>query len=137
MMSSQKGRKRSREEDDEDDSADCPFSILLLPPPPPSSRASTSEPELDSHSGKKRRPDGLDEEKDKEKRVLTQLSPFAPGGKFPTKDTMDLHYAVQPRKRWLDLMRYNSFVCKLVFFGVANVSFIFTNDLYSKWHQIL
>ena len=40
------------------------------------------------------------------------MSPFAPRGKFKTHQTMDVSYSVEPRKRWLDMTRYNSFVRK-------------------------
>ncbi len=66
--------------------------------------ASTSDkPKL-----KKQRRDGQAEE---ERKSQVQHSPFAPTGKFKTNETLDCHYTVEPRKRWADMTRYNSFVC--------------------------
>jgi hypothetical protein len=90
-------RKRPRSEP-EDSRAECPFSIT------------TSDPkEKDISKKKKKRRTGGDDDESAQ-RVLLQMSPFTPSGKFKTHETLDLHYRVEPPKRWSDMTRYNSFV---------------------------
>lgn len=88
-------RKRSRSVVEEN-RAECPFTVTY-----PSARAEQEKPKT-----KKRKRDGSDEEK----KPQFQISPFSPTGGFKTHETMDLHYTVEPRKRWQDMTRYNSFV---------------------------
>ncbi|KAH8882120.1 hypothetical protein GQ53DRAFT_666360 [Thozetella sp. PMI_491] len=110
-------RKRPRVES-EDNRAECPFSIRIVDPK-----------DKDQKKKKRRRTDG-GEEDDSASRFHMQLSPFAPSGKFKTFETMDLHYQVDPGKRWTDMTRYNSFVLNGVkyfsegFIYVANDSSI-------------
>ncbi|KAM7206598.1 hypothetical protein V8F33_000241 [Rhypophila sp. PSN 637] len=89
-------RKRPRPEN-EDNRAECPFSIKIVDPK-----------DKDQKKKKRRRTDGGDDE-DSQK-VSLQMSPFSPCGKFKTYETMDLHYSVDPQKKWTDMTRYNSFV---------------------------
>ncbi|KAM4059486.1 ebs-bah-phd domain-containing protein [Hirsutella rhossiliensis] len=91
---SSKSRKRSRAVADEN-RADCPFTVTMV-----------ATPSYEDHASKKRKRDGPDDDK----KELVQPSPFEPRGKFKTHQTMDLAYTVEPRKRWLDMTRYNSFV---------------------------
>ncbi|KJZ76597.1 hypothetical protein HIM_03933 [Hirsutella minnesotensis 3608] len=91
---SSKSRKRSRAVTDEN-RADCPFTVTMV-----------ATPSYEKHLPKRRKRDGPDEDK----KELVQQSPFDPRGKFKTHQTMDLAYTVEPRKRWLDMTRYNSFV---------------------------
>lgn len=99
-MSSSK--KRSRTDTVDDTRADCPFEARLVDP---------KEKELKTQ---KRHKAGGNEEEDVEawRKRLTQLSPFAPTGKFKTHETMDVPYSVEPAKKWMDMTRYNSFVCE-------------------------
>jgi len=90
-------RKRPRPETDES-RAECPFSVRLV------------DPKEKEQKGKKRRKKTEGEEDDGTKKILQQLSPFSPSGKFKTFETMDVHYMVEPAKRWSDMTRYNSFV---------------------------
>lgn len=69
--------------------AQCPFSVVTV------------------SSKRKRKRDTRETEQE-----LLQRSPFQPKGRFLTHDTMDLAYIVEPHKRWSDMTRYNSFVCK-------------------------
>jgi hypothetical protein len=92
-------RKRPRAEP-EDNRAECPFSIKIV------------DPKDREQKKKKRRRTENGEEDDTNQRINVQLSPFAPCGKFKTHETMDLHYQVDPAKRWTDMTRYNSFVRK-------------------------
>ena len=92
-------RKRSRPELEEA-RAECPFSIRLV------------DPKEKEQKGKKRRKKTDTEEDDGAKKTLQQLSPFAPNGTFKTYETMDVHYMVDPPKKWSDMTRYNSFVRK-------------------------
>jgi len=101
-------RKRPRESNtatnnntNEDHRAECPFSVKVAYP-----RDGVQKKK------KRRRTDG-GEEDDVENKIHLQMSPFAPCGKFKTNDSMDLHYQVMPAKRWTEMTRYNSFVCKL------------------------
>ncbi|KAG7292653.1 hypothetical protein NEMBOFW57_002689 [Staphylotrichum longicolle] len=90
-------RKRPRAEP-EDNRAECPFSIKIV------------DPKDRDQKKKKRRRTENGEEEDTAQRINLQLSPFAPCGKFKTYESMDLHYQVDPGKRWTDMTRYNSFV---------------------------
>lgn len=90
-------RKRPRDNIDDTSRAECPFWIRHVDP---------RERELK----KKRRRKDDDGEGDNPK-IPVQMSPFAPTGKFKTHETMDIHYAVEPSKRWSEMTRYNSFVC--------------------------
>lgn len=107
---SSKPRKRSRPAPDDavpdgsvpdENRADCPFIVNVV-----------SEPERSDKDGgpksKKRKQDKSAE--DSNKKVLTQNAVFHPEGKFKTGQSMKLFYNVDPRKQWLDMTRYNSFV---------------------------
>jgi hypothetical protein len=101
---SSKSRKRSRVVTDEN-RADCPFTVTMVTAP--------SSEERD-HISKKRKRDG-DEDgpgPNNVKKELVQISPFQPRGKFKSNQSMNLAYTIEPRKRWQDMTRYNSFVCK-------------------------
>ncbi|KAK7745348.1 hypothetical protein SLS53_002844 [Cytospora paraplurivora] len=89
-------RKRTREID-EASRAECPFSIRLVDPKDNKKKAI-----------KRRRTE--DEGEDGPSKNPVQMSPFAPSGKFRTHETMDVHYMVEPLKRWSEMTRYNSFV---------------------------
>ncbi|PHH87753.1 hypothetical protein CDD83_8452 [Cordyceps sp. RAO-2017] len=108
---SSKSRKRSRAIADEN-RADCPFSVTMV-----------ATPSHDDHASKKRKRDGPDDDK----KELVQPSPFAPRGNFKTHKTMDLAYTVEPRKRWLDMTRYNSFVLNNVKYYTEDFVYI-AND---------
>jgi hypothetical protein len=90
-------RKHSRSVPEEN-RIGCPFTISY----PPSTRANQGQ------KGKKRKRDS----QDNEKKGQFQMSPFSPTGKFKNNSTIDLHYAVEPRKKWMKMTRYNSFVRK-------------------------
>ncbi|RDA82488.1 hypothetical protein CP532_2312 [Ophiocordyceps camponoti-leonardi (nom. inval.)] len=90
---SSKSRKRSRAVADEN-RADCPFTVTMV-----------TTPSYQSHATKRRKRDGADEDKEQ-----VQTSPFEPRGQFKTHSSMDLAYTVEPRKDWLEMTRYNSFV---------------------------
>jgi hypothetical protein len=92
-------RKRPRVET-EDNRAECPFSIKIV------------DPKDKEQKKKKRRRTDNGEDDDANTKVNLQMSPFAPSGKFKTHETMDLHYQVEPAKKWTDMTRYNSFVRK-------------------------
>lgn len=94
-------RKRPRAEPELDNRAECPFSIKTVDPK-----------DREQKKKKKRRRTENGEEDDTSLRINLQPSPFAPCGKFKTHQTMDLHYYVDPTKRWTDMTRYNSFVRK-------------------------
>lgn len=103
-------RKRPRPES-EDNRAECPFSIKIVDPK-----------DKDQKKKKRRRTDGGDDDGDGQK-VNLQMSPFAPCGKFKTYETMDLHYTVEPQKKWTDMTRYNSFVRKYFDFHLCFFQF--------------
>ncbi|AEO66131.1 680fda50-e3d9-40b3-9cff-9576b978825d [Thermothielavioides terrestris] len=90
-------RKRPRAEP-EDNRAECPFTIKIVDPK-----------DKDQKKKKRRRTEAGDDD-DTAQRVTLQMSPFSPSGKFKTHETMDLHYQVEPGKKWTDMTRYNSFV---------------------------
>ncbi|KAK3335401.1 hypothetical protein B0T19DRAFT_7043 [Cercophora scortea] len=110
-------RKRPRA-DTEDNRAECPFSIKIV------------DPKDKEHKKKKRRRTEGGDDDDTAQKISLQMSPFAPCGKFKTYNEMDLHYQVEPAKRWTDMTRYNSFVLNGVkyfsegFIYVANDSSI-------------
>ncbi|UKZ46559.1 hypothetical protein TrVGV298_000764 [Trichoderma virens] len=107
---SSKPRKRSRPAPDgaaapdgavtDENRADCPFTVTVVSEPERSER--------DGPKSKKRKHDKSDE--DTNKKVQTQNAVFHPEGKFKTSQSLKLYYAVDPRKQWLDMTRYNSFV---------------------------
>lgn len=94
-MTSSKKRPRFSEPDDD---KTCPFTIKYVYPG-----------EADKKNTKRRRQTDDDDENTK---VFSQLSPFAPTGKFTNKtyETLDVQYKVQPSKAWSEMTRYNSFV---------------------------
>jgi hypothetical protein len=89
-------RKRTRDID-EASRAECPFSVRLIDPK-----------DRDQKKKKRRRND--DDADDSHSKIPVQMSPFAPSGKFKSFETMDIHYMVEPSKRWSEMTRYNSFV---------------------------
>jgi len=91
-------RKRPRAET-EDNRAECPFTIKVVDPK-----------DKDQKKKKRRRTEGGEE--DDAPKINLQMSPFTPSGKFKTYETMDVYYQVDPAKKWTDMTRYNSFVCK-------------------------
>ncbi len=91
-------RKRPRVEP-EDNRAECPFSIKIVDPK-----------DKDQKKKKRRRTEGGEEDDSAQRHQYAAL-PFAPSGKFKTYETLDLHYQVEPAKKWTDMTRYNSFVC--------------------------
>lgn len=95
MAAARKRPRDGRDAVDEANRAECPFTIRLVDP---------KERELK----KKRR--RKDEEEDPNPKIPVQMSPFAPTGKFKTHETMDIHFMVDPFKRWSEMTRYNSFV---------------------------
>lgn len=97
FMMGSKSRKRSRSIVEEN-RAECPFTVSMTVAP---------RQDRDRPKTKKQKRDGQPEE---EKKAQLQNSPFAPTGKFKTNETMDCYYSVEPRKRWTDMTRYNSFV---------------------------
>lgn len=93
-------RKRTREVD-EASRAECPFSVRLIDP-------------KDRDQKKKRRRRNEEDGDDSHSKIPVQMSPFAPSGKFKSFETMDIHYVVEPSKRWSEMTRYNSFVRMLL-----------------------
>ncbi|KAH8905317.1 hypothetical protein BR93DRAFT_882374 [Coniochaeta sp. PMI_546] len=93
-------RKRPRQsepvEQAADNKAECPFTAVVVDPK-----------EKEQKNKKRRRTAGSEEEHTK---ISVQPSPFSPSGTFKTHATMDVHYKVEPAKRWTDMTRYNSFV---------------------------
>ncbi|KAK0733934.1 hypothetical protein B0T26DRAFT_631645 [Lasiosphaeria miniovina] len=112
-------RKRPRAET-EDNRAECPFVIKLVDP----------KDKEQKKKAKRRRFEGAGDDDDTSQRINLQMSPFSPSGKLKTYETMDLHYQVEPAKKWTDMTRYNSFVLNGVkyfsegFIYVANDSSI-------------
>ncbi|RFU76968.1 ebs-bah-phd domain-containing [Trichoderma arundinaceum] len=107
---SSKPRKRSRPAPDgavlegavaDENRADCPFTVTVV-----------SEPERTEREvipkSKKRKQDKPEE--DPSQKPQTQNAVFRPEGRFKTNQSMKLYYVVDPRKQWLDMTRYNSFV---------------------------
>ena len=82
----------------EDSWAEHPFTIKIADPK--------------DEKKKKRRRTENGEEDDTTQKINRQLSPFAPCGKFKTRETMDLFYRVHPAEKWTEMTRYNSFVRK-------------------------
>lgn len=121
-------RKRPRTETEES-RAECPFSIRLV------------DPREKERKKKKPRRD-IEDGDEGDKKVLIQMSPFSPSGKFKTYETMDIHYAVEPAKRWSEMTRYNSFVLNGVkyfsegFIYVANESTIERQKAISNKEQL-
>jgi hypothetical protein len=92
-------RKRSRSVV-EANLAESPFKVTIVTNPPRTER--------DRQKTKRQKRDETNEEE----KIQFQMSPFSPTGKFKTHETMDLHYTVEPSAQWLEMTRYNSFVCK-------------------------
>lgn len=90
-------RKRTREVD-EASRAECPFTIRLI------------DPKDRDQKKKRRRRNDDDSDDSRDNKIPVQMSPFAPSGKFKSFETMDIHYVVEPSKRWSEMTRYNSFV---------------------------
>lgn len=115
---SSKARKRPHAVAEEN-RADCPFTVVMAPPPQSTSRGDNVDGDKSNNNGggapraKKRKSEVGTEER---RKPHIQISPFEPAGKFRTHETMDMHYLVEPRKKWLDMTRYNSFVCESTFF---------------------
>jgi hypothetical protein len=93
-------RKRPRAEQDES-LAECPFKV-----------AHPTLGDKDKKQKKKRRQGSEDKTHQPPQKTPLQVSPFAPTGKFKDpNNTMDRHFLVQPNTDWVDMTRYNSFVC--------------------------
>jgi hypothetical protein len=90
----------------QDNKAECPFSAFVV-----------TDKEKDQKNKKRRRTAGGDDEP----KILSQPAPFSPSGAFKTHETMDVHYKVEPSKRWTDMTRYNSFVRT---FGPLQLSYL-------------
>lgn len=90
-------KKRPREDESR---AECPFTVRIVDPKEKEQKAKKRRKQIDAGGA----------EEDPVKKVLEQLSPFAPTGKFKSHETMDYHYAVEPTKKWSEMTRYNSFV---------------------------
>lgn len=97
--------RRADEKQADENRADCPFTITKI---------ATPTRDQSGLLAKKRRRDSADDES----RELVQHSPFQPRGSFKTHQSMDLSYWVEPRKRWLDMTRYNSFVRACLFLSI-------------------
>jgi hypothetical protein len=91
----------SEEAAEEKDHADCPFSTRYV------------DKEAEKKKKLKRRKTDGENGEDAGPKIMQQLSPFAPSGKFKTHETMDIHYTVEPNNQWTEMTRYNSFVRKL------------------------
>ncbi|KAJ3499491.1 hypothetical protein NLG97_g273 [Lecanicillium saksenae] len=92
-------RKRSRTAA-EDRRADCPFEVTMTPTP-------AMREDKDAKAAKRHRSEGGGGE---DRKPFFQIAPFGPAGKFRSRESMDIHYQVEPRKRWLEMTKYNSFV---------------------------
>ncbi len=98
---SSKPRKRSRATV-EDRRADCPFEVTLVSMP-------AAREDKDPKAAKRRKSEGGG---DDDKKPFFQISPFEPAGKFRSRETMDTHYQLEPRKNWMAMTKYMSFVRK-------------------------
>ncbi|KAJ6779554.1 hypothetical protein PWT90_05178 [Aphanocladium album] len=98
---SSKPRKRSRSTA-EDKRADCPFEVAIIPTP-------TVRDEKDAKAVKRRKSEGGGGGVE-DRKPFFQISPFEAAGKFRARESMDIHYRVEPRKRWMEMTKYNSFV---------------------------
>lgn len=96
---STKPKKRSRA-NVEERRADCPFEVTIAPTP-------VARSCKDPKAAKRRKSEGAAED---DKKPFFQLAPFEPVGKFRLRETMDIHYHVDPRKRWMEMTKYMSFV---------------------------
>jgi hypothetical protein len=113
-------RKRPRQETADDARAECPFHI------PDINLKSTEQ------KNKKRRRKTSGDDEEVSTKTLQQLSPFSPSGKFTTYETLDRPYTVEPSKKWSDMTRYNSFVCRCHFHSMAAKPRLISN--YSEQH---
>lgn len=96
-------RKRPRHEESTENVAECPFTVIH---PDPNEKEKKT----------KRRRGGSEERPAPPPKIHLQVSPFSPIGKFNGKDnTMDRHYQIAPFAKWMDMTRYNSFVCMYTF----------------------
>ncbi|KAM3549471.1 hypothetical protein ARSEF4850_008833 [Beauveria asiatica] len=94
---SSKPKKRSRATV-EDRRADCPFVATTVPTPAPRDEK--------AHKAAKRRKG----EKASGDKPFFQISPFEPAGKFRSRESMDTHYHINERKKWMEMTKYMSFV---------------------------
>lgn len=78
--------------------AECPFQVTFA----------AKRLHAERQKSKRKKLDGLNDDKKEQ----IQICPFVPTGKFKTHKTMDLYYAVEPSDQWLNMTRYNSFVCR-------------------------
>ena len=93
-------KKRPRQSDAAVDAnaAECPFTAAIV-----------NSKDRD-HKKKKRKRSG--DAAEEEEKIPFQPSVFSPTGKFKTYDTLDVHWRVDPARRWNEMTRYNSFVRK-------------------------
>ncbi|KAF5704669.1 hypothetical protein FMUND_12397 [Fusarium mundagurra] len=92
--------ERSRSVDG-DDYAECPFMI--------------SYPTDPSAAARKRKGDSHDD-----KRFKLATYPFSQTGRPVTNNPMNIYYAVEPRKQWLDLKKFKSFLLNRVDYYVGH-----------------
>lgn len=81
--------------------ADCPFSVTTV------GRLGDDDNGERENSKKRKRGDSS-----KLESPSIQKSPFLPKGQFKTCKTLDTTYFVRPAKKWYDMSRYSSFICK-------------------------
>lgn len=110
-----KGGGEDNKDKDKDNRAECPFHVHIVDP-------SVEEKKQQQKNKKRRRTtsasgsvDATDADEDNTSpadKIHFQQSPFHPSGKFRTYSNLDVHYKVEPAKEWLEMTRYNSFVCE-------------------------
>lgn len=94
-------KKRRSHPDAADNSyADCPFNVRIF-----DSSDKRRRPPKRPRTGGAHNNDGFDKKQ-------RQSSPFAPKGEFQGQMTMDVCYVVEPARKWIDMKRYKSFICK-------------------------
>lgn len=96
-------RKRPRTEQEET-WAECPFHVEH---PTPGGK--------DKKQKRRKRQESFEQPPQPPPKMPLQVSPFAPSGKFKDpNNTMDRHFLVTPNQKWVDMTRYNSFVCTYI-----------------------
>ena len=101
---------QERKSDKDNTQAECPFTVHITDPAT-EGKKKTNKKRRRTAGGKAESGDD-EEETDPAQKINFQASPFQPTGKFKTFTNMDVHYRVEPAKDWVDMTRYNSFVCE-------------------------
>lgn len=100
-------KRQRREESPNEEDAYCPFRTVQATAWSTNTKSKKKQKRRKVDSDSVEPDEGEDGEGN---RQLLQLSPFTPSMGLEGYPTLDMHYAIEPYKEWVEMTRYNSFV---------------------------